>query len=102
MNILPIAAASLGATSKATAVRASNIVNATAPEAKKPEAQPAPRVFQSTRNAGASVMTQTVDQPTNVTNEVLALNQAADQYEASASLVKASDEQHKALIEAIG
>ena len=96
MNILPIAAASLGATSKATAVRANNIVNSTTPEFK-----PAAPVFQSTRNAGVSVMAQTVDQPVNVANEVLGLNSAANQYKASAALVKASEEQSKALLSAI-
>jgi flagellar hook protein FlgE len=96
MNILPIAAASLGATSKATAIRANNIVNATPPEFK-----PSTPVFQSTKNAGVSVMAQTVDKPVNLTNEVLGLNAAADQYEASAALVKAADEQSKALLSAI-
>jgi flagellar hook-associated protein FlgK len=96
MKILPIAAASLGAASKATAVRANNIVNATTPDFK-----PQPPVFQSTKNAGVSVMSQTVDQPVNVTNEVLALNAASHQYEASAALVKASEEQSKALLSAV-
>ncbi|MBL8631535.1 MAG: hypothetical protein JNM81_18010 [Rhodospirillaceae bacterium] len=96
MNILPIAASSLRAASKATAIRANNIVNASTPDFK-----PAAPVFQGTKNAGVSVMAQTVNQPVNLVNEALGLNAAANQYEASAALVKIDERQSKALFDAI-
>ena len=94
-TISTIAASALQAAGTATAVRATNIVNATTPgfTAQAP-------VYGGSVNGGIAAFTQDTNAPTNLLTETVGLIGSTQQYKAAAKLLATDDEMRKTLLKA--